>query len=200
MKSPNRHQLRKAATHQKLIDAARDMIAKNDYNNVDILDITEHANVSKATFYKHFRNKEECVRELMHQGFDALLEKVLNDEVPATPEEALQWEYNSLKRVFLWASENRDFLLLLVGGAASPGLNQFGRTYLANIIETRLLERVALIASERADPPEIQAQATTGLLIQMVGWWLENDTGKSADDMAEILQRIIIHGLGPIQA
>ena len=63
--SQSRHAQRKAATHQGLIDAARDVIAEKGYNHVDILDITERANVSKATFYKHFANKEACVRELM---------------------------------------------------------------------------------------------------------------------------------------
>ncbi len=59
-----RHEQRKAATRQSLLDAARDVIAAKGYNNVEILDITDYANVSKATFYKHFPNKEACVRAL----------------------------------------------------------------------------------------------------------------------------------------
>ena len=62
----NGHQQRIAATRHAILAAARDVIIEKGYSHVDILDITERANVSKATFYKHFANKEDCVRRLMH--------------------------------------------------------------------------------------------------------------------------------------
>ena len=71
-KPPDRHSQRKAVTRQKLIDATQEVIVQKGYTQVDILDITERANVSRGTFYQHFRNKQECVRALMQQGFDAL--------------------------------------------------------------------------------------------------------------------------------
>jgi AcrR family transcriptional regulator len=133
-----RHEQRKASTHQSLLDAARDVIAEKGYNSVEILDITERANVSKATFYKHFPNKEACVRDLMEQGFDALKEQVLSGDTggPIQPE----WIEASFRQVFRWAEENRDFLLIMVGGAASTQLNAFGRNYMAQVVESRIID------------------------------------------------------------
>jgi AcrR family transcriptional regulator len=197
VKSLSRHDQRKAATHQSLIDAARDRIAAQGYNNVDILDITECANVSKATFYKHFSNKEACVRELIEQGFDALVEKVLGVErgTPVSP----QWIEDSFEQVFSWAQDNRAFLLIMVGGAASTQLNAFGRNYMAQVVERTIMAE--FVADDRPPkfPPPIQAQIITGVVIQLLGWWLENDTGYSARQMARISLEALLEGIGSAQ-
>lgn len=194
----SRHEQRKAATHQDLIDAARDVIAEKGYNNVDILDITERANVSKATFYKHFTNKEACVRELMEQGFDALVAQIIQvkrDET-ITPE----WVENSFRQVFSWAEDNREFLLIMVGGAASTQLNAFGRTYMAQVVERTIMSEFAQPHIHQRFSTTIQAQIITGTVIQLLGWWLENDTDYSAADMAAIVREALLTGIGQIHS
>jgi len=193
--SLSRHAQRKAATHQSLLDAAREMIADKGYNSVEILDITERANVSKATFYKHFANKEECVRELMEQGFDALAEEILGKQghVSITPE----WVHISFSRIFGWAEENRELLLVMVGGGASTQLNAFGRSYMAQIIERTIVTEFVQTAQPPRFPAKVTAQLITGIMIQLLGWWLETDTGYSVDEMAQIVAATLRYGVAP---
>ncbi len=189
----NRHQQRKAATREAMLAAAREVIIEKGYNHVDILDITERANVSKATFYKHFANKEDCVRELMHDGFDALAEEIFQGGRVAPSHEA--WLRQSLERVLNWAAENRAFMLIMVGGAASSHLNAFGRQYMVDLVE-RTIDEFELDANISPYPHDVRAQVITGMLIQLLGWWLESDTGYSASELAEMIQAIVIRGLG----
>jgi AcrR family transcriptional regulator len=191
-----RFEQRKASTRQSLLDAARDVIAEKGYNRVEILDITERANVSKATFYKHFPNKEACVRGLMEQGFDALVEQILSVECdgPINPE----WVESSFQQIFRWAENNREFLLIMLGGAASTQLNAFGRNYMAEVVERRIIDEVKKQAPTTPFlPPQVQAQIVTGIMIQLLGWWLENNTGYSADDMAHMACEVLRNGLAP---
>lgn len=191
-----RYEQRKANTHQSLLDAARDVIAGKGYNHVEILDITERANVSKATFYKHFPNKEACVRDLMEQGFDALAEEILSVACDRPIE--FEWVENSFQQIFRWAENNRDFLLIMVGGAASTQLNAFGRNYMAEVVERRIIDEVKKQDQTASFlPPKIQAQVVTGIVIQLLGWWLENDTEYSANDMAHMACEVIRNGLAP---
>lgn len=191
----SRHAQRKAATHQSLLDSAREVIAAKGYNSVEILDITDHANVSKATFYKHFANKEECVRELMEQGFDALAGEILGQKapVPITP----AWVRGSFEQLFGWAEENRELLLVMVGGGASTQLNAFGRSYMAQIIERTIVTEFVQTAHPPRFPARITAQLITGIMIQLLGWWLETDTGYSADEMASIVAAALRYGVAP---
>lgn len=185
----SRHERRREETHQKLLDALREMIVTKGYNNVDILDITEQADVSKATFYKHFNNKEQAVRELMLTGFDALVAEIFSIESENTDD----WMFNSFYKLFRWAAENRRLLLIMVGGAASTQLNAFGRSYMVDITERAMLQYSPPSARYT---PEIRSQLITGIIIQMLGWWLESDTGHSAHDMATLLNEVLHNALG----
>ncbi len=188
----NRHQQRKAATRQAILAAARDVIIEKGYSHVDILDITERANVSKATFYKHFANKEDCVRQLMHTGFDALAEDIFRGGRVAASREV--WVRQSLERVLNWAAEHREFMLIMVGGAASSQLNTFGRQYMVDLVG-RTIDEFEPGAHVSPYPRDIRAQVITGILIQTLGWWLESDTGYSAAALAQIIQEIVNRGL-----
>lgn len=195
---PNRHEQRKAVTRQQLIDAARALIVQQGYNNVDILDITERANLSKATFYKHFANKEDCVRALMQQGFDALVSQVMGAKCNA-PVNA-EWIEGALETVFAWADENRELLLIMVGGASSSQLNRFGRGYMVEVIERIIMHEFTPAELPRTYSPVIQAQVITGILIQLLGWWLEHTTGYTPYAMGEMVYAIIQNGLGSLPA
>ncbi len=187
----DRHERRKAATHQRLIDAARDLISAKGYSQVDILDITERADVSKATFYKHFDNKEACVRELMEQGFNALVAEIIS--APRVHPFDPDWARASFERVFRWAEEHRELMLIMVGGAASTQLNAFGRQYLATVIERTLINEFP--QQTLSVPPHVLAQIVTGMMIQLLGWWLENDTGYTAADLADFMLGVLQRGV-----
>ncbi|MCZ7541843.1 MAG: TetR/AcrR family transcriptional regulator [Anaerolineae bacterium] len=193
-----RHGRRKAATHQRLIDAARDLISAHGYGQVDILTITERADVSKATFYKHFANKEACVRELVGQGFDALVAEIVS--APRAHPFDPAWVKGSFERAFRWAQENRELMLIMVGGAASTQLNAFGRQYLAAVIERTLISEFPQRTLTSPIPAHLVAQIVTGMMIQLLGWWLENDTGYTATDLAEFMLIALQRGITAQQA
>ena len=196
-KPPDRHSQRKAVTRQKLIDATQEVIVQKGYTQVDILDITEQANVSRGTFYQHFRNKEECVRALMQQGFDALSAEISGSKVtfPSRPE----WAMRSFSRVFNWADEHRELLTVMVGGTVSPELNAFGRDYMTQVIERHILEDPVLLEQSQLQlyPADVLAQIVTGMVIQVLGWWLNNETEYSPEHMGKMLRDIIFFGVTP---
>jgi len=191
--APNRHEQRKAATRLKLLQAAREEIVEKGYDNVDILDITERANVSKATFYQHFPNKEECARQLMLQGYEALVSEILTDELDAPSRK--EWVLRSYQKLFSWAEANRQFLQIMLGGAASHQLNIFGQHYMVSLVERLLVERGFDLPNSRYPAP-VMAQIISGLLIQMLRWWLEADTGYTAQDMAQLVDDVLTNGIG----
>ena len=53
------------ATRQKLLDAARAVFAEKGLDSARIDEITERADVGKGTFYYHFGNKGQLIRQLI---------------------------------------------------------------------------------------------------------------------------------------
>jgi AcrR family transcriptional regulator len=77
--SPSRTKRRKARTRQKLIDAAREMLATGTAAQASIQEITDAADVGFGSFYNHFSSKGELfeaavtdVLEELGQSFDEL--------------------------------------------------------------------------------------------------------------------------------
>lgn len=188
----DRHAQRKAATHQKILDAAQDLIAQRGYVQVDVSDITDYANVSRGTFYQHFTNKGACVQELVQQGFESLVQEILANRQEAPS--ANIWGRDSLVRVFTWARENQELLQIILGGAASPKLNSFSRNYMATIIEQALHDNAGNW-SESQLPDTIRAQVITGVLIQLLNWWMETENDYSPEQMAEMSYIVFTSGL-----
>ena len=69
--SVSRTERRKALTRQKLIDAARRLLADNTASTASIQDITEAADVGFGSFYNHFESKAQL--------FDAAVLTVLDE-------------------------------------------------------------------------------------------------------------------------
>ena len=51
-------------TRQRLVDAARDLFLRNGTRGTSVDDIAKAAGTSRATFYAHFTDKQDVVREM----------------------------------------------------------------------------------------------------------------------------------------
>jgi AcrR family transcriptional regulator len=69
----SRHNRRAQRTRSKLLDAARTLFTEQGIEMTSIDDITRRADVGKGTFYYHFTNREEIVKELIDWVIDQLL-------------------------------------------------------------------------------------------------------------------------------
>jgi len=57
-------------TRQRLVDAARDLFLRNGTRGTSVDDIAKAAGTSRATFYAHFTDKQDVVREMARGMWD----------------------------------------------------------------------------------------------------------------------------------
>jgi AcrR family transcriptional regulator len=62
---------------QRLFEAAAAVFAATGYADASAESISRAAGMSKATFYEHFANKEECILALFDQAYAVLLERMV---------------------------------------------------------------------------------------------------------------------------
>src|SRR5215468_5244059 len=63
-------------TRQMLRDAMVATILEKGYDATSIQDITERAGLRRATFYLHYRDKEELMVSMIHDTIDDLIGKM----------------------------------------------------------------------------------------------------------------------------
>jgi AcrR family transcriptional regulator len=69
-----------------LMNTARILFFKHGIRRITVEEICETANVSKVTFYKFFRNKDDLVMKIMEEWFDAGIREfqiIRNESIPA---------------------------------------------------------------------------------------------------------------------
>src|SRR3954453_5353795 len=64
---PDRQARRREATRGKLIEAAKDLFARQGVDNTRIQEITDEADVGFGSFYNHFESKEAIVEAVFEE-------------------------------------------------------------------------------------------------------------------------------------
>ncbi|MBP8536246.1 TetR/AcrR family transcriptional regulator [Streptomyces sp. MK37H] len=81
---PGRRERKKAATRQKIADAALRLFLERGYDAVGIRDVAAEADVAVTTLFSHFASKEALVFE-QDQDFEQRLTQAVTDRAPHEP-------------------------------------------------------------------------------------------------------------------
>lgn len=170
-------------TRQLLRDALVALILEKGYENIYVTDITDRANVSRATFYLHFKDKEELLTRSLYAVFDELVEQIGD----LTAETLMTFDAPMRRAPFEHASRHRDlYRVALISKHSVPAVSDSVREYVSRQIERQL--KNILPADNQRVPLPIVANYIAGAQLAMISWWLEQDEGAySAAYMAEML-------------
>jgi AcrR family transcriptional regulator len=133
--SPGGHNRQVRKTRAALLDAFGELVLARRYPDIRIADIIRRADVGRSTFYEHFRNKDDILRQSL-TGVLAHLADAVEDG--CDPER--------LRFVLDHFRENRPAAHGMLNGPSSPQVV----TVLAGLIEERL---AALRPSPVGRPP-----------------------------------------------
>ena len=81
---PGRRERKKAATRQKIADAALRLFLERGYDAVGIRDVAAEADVAVTTLFSHFASKEALVFE-QDEDFEQRLTRAVTDRAPHEP-------------------------------------------------------------------------------------------------------------------
>lgn len=70
-------EVRLSRQRERLFEAAAHVFATTGYADASAESISRAAGMSKATFYEHFANKEECILALFDRAYQVLIERML---------------------------------------------------------------------------------------------------------------------------
>ncbi len=68
----NKTDLRVTRTRKMILEAFMELVSEKGYNNVTIQNIAEEAMINRATFYAHFKDKEDLYESIFDQSLNAL--------------------------------------------------------------------------------------------------------------------------------
>lgn len=173
-------------TRKFLRDSLMALILEEGYDEISIQDITEKANLGRATFYLHYKDKDELLLEVMDQLIVDFM-----DQVPQLTE--AHWHLEDTKtivKLFDFAAEHFDlYRILIIGSGGITAARQLHRSIAENI-KKFIQDEVKARSAEPVVPIDFIANYFTGSLLATIYWWLDNDLPYSAEEMAEMFQKV----------
>ncbi|GAA0360424.1 TetR/AcrR family transcriptional regulator [Microbispora corallina] len=170
MSQPN---VRVRRTRALLREALVELIEDRGFERVTVGELTSRAMVSRAAFYRNYRDKYELVEQIFDE---AMAEMTADDEAdPRSP--ARRWAD------FLGHIDAYHRLYgALLGRKGSPWFADRMRAALAAMSSGHLPGR---------DPDSLVPSVISAMMVQSILWWLEHDRPCASDEIAERSSRLI---------
>jgi AcrR family transcriptional regulator len=177
-----------ARTRQLLRDALTALILERGYDTITIQDITDKANLGRATFYLHFKDKDELLTASLEEVFEDLKVRI----GAPSKEGFLSGNSPAAIVIFEHVAENRDLYRVMLKAQGLAGLLKNIREYIAANVE----ERFRTVMPKDTDLPySMLGHYCAGSVITLATWWLENDMPHTPEEMAHIYNRLITNGM-----
>lgn len=166
-------------TRQQLGEALISLILEKGYDAISIKDITDRADVAHATFYRHYRDKDELLAQR--------LQEVIQEIEAFTREPSLQDAEGYL--IFKHAEENNTlYRILLSSQGTSQVRKRVKETIAANILRTCKPLRSA---QRGIIPPEAAANHIAGSMLLLIEWWLDENMPYPPHHMAKVYEQLV---------
>jgi AcrR family transcriptional regulator len=169
-------------TRRLLSDSLLTLARQQDVSAITIHQITEHADINRATFYQHFRDKDDLLNQAIDQ-FIADLRIECRDVLSGTSPLDPAVVHPSIAGTFRQIREHADLFRQLLG---KDGSMVFA-TRLRLHLEELFLQSWAAMHPEGApaNPPVgVRARAAASGSIGIIGWWLEQTEPESPEIIA----------------
>ena len=192
-----RAQRRREQTRQDLLSAARRVLSRYGFHRTKIVDIASEAGVAVGTFYLYYPTKEALFLEMVEDTVGLLKAEIDRLESPAA--DPIERARAGCETFFRFAQENRDLFRIVFGhGATFHGVIHRAQDLFISGVATNLVTGMRT-GVFRPNRPDVVAHAFIGMLIQVVSWWIEQET-IPLSEVTESLLEFTFHGLAANRA
>lgn len=172
-------------TKRLLGEAILDLVVEQEYDAITINEITDRADVNRATFYLHYESKDELLYEALEGKFDELAASFQGVLTSAPIWEQKEVDYLTYEHV----AENAKLYKVILG--------ERGMGYIIN----RILEYISLMSFKLLSdslppnvdlpiPAELIARHHAGSHYALLSWWVQNDMPYSAEYMVDLSKQL----------
>jgi AcrR family transcriptional regulator len=191
-------------TRQALRKALVELIQEKGYDAISVEEITQRANLGRATFYLHYKDKDDI---LLEEFSEKVSDQVrLISEIPAAfwaPDQVFnELDQNNklilpMQLIFKHAAENAEFYRVMLRGESTKRIaDRINAIVIASyneVLRSKFPNKPALIYQEI--PLDILAVYFSGALLSCLSWWLEQDPMPKTELITRIFQNLYIPGV-----
>ncbi len=176
-----------------IVEAFMALVAEKGYEAVSVQDIADRAMINRATFYAHFRDKQDLYDAI----FDAALDKI---SIFFDPEKLVSGntiQVRKIEKILTQIYEviylKRDFYLTILNGSSTEPF----RERLAKILYERyndIFNRLKITENEMEIPIDFIIEYMSSIFMGTLHWWITHDSEMTAEQLAKLVIKLIGNG------
>jgi AcrR family transcriptional regulator len=190
-------EVRQDRQRRRLNEAAAAVFARVGYSEATAEAIAREAGMSKATFYEHFDNKEDCICALFDTAAETLLGAIsgaATDTAGAelSPRERYRQSVVAFLEVLAAHPDYAQTLLVEIIGAGPRAIERRDRVLaaFATYIDHRNAEDAAAGLVPRLASPD-DAFAIVGAVVELASRQIRNSEPADVRDLTPVVERLI---------
>ena len=176
-------------TCQQLREALVALIEEKGFAAITVQEIVDRAGLNRATFYLHYRDKQDLLAQSLRDAIDELMA-----DIGASTDERGQLVVDEsprpIRAVFEHVAQHAQFYRVMLSAEGVASFMAGVRGYMAEIT-LKWLDALQPDAAQSLVPLEIVANSLSWSLLGVLIGWLEHDMPHSPEYMAEQFRLII---------
>jgi AcrR family transcriptional regulator len=169
---------RQVRSRNALTGALLELLEEKPFDQLTIREISARAGTGYATFFRHYATKEALLSDVASEEIADLLNRTL----PVLHDAS---SYESTRALCRHVADHRNlWVALLTGGAAG-------------ILRDEFIRQARYLPREFSDvkswlPSDLAVVYGAGATMDLLAWWLAQDESYSPEQIAAILNRLVI--------
>jgi AcrR family transcriptional regulator len=182
----SRVQRRVARTKAAIEDAFVALVLERGYDRVAVEDITDRADLARATFYAHYPNKQAVQFSVFNRLTEDLVQRIADQGGPATVvhRDAIQAAYKQ-------AAEMPDLYRACLSDART---RQAHLSTLSRYAEENFGDRLKALGQQPRVPVPLMARAFVGAHVAVLEAWLAGELDGDVEELASMTLNLLIRG------
>ena len=174
-------------TRDALGDALVALMHEKNFDDITVQHVLDRAGVGRATFYAHYRDKEDLFMSDMEEFFIMAASVLKRHNASAR-------RLVPIRELFSHLRDVREFYLALVASGKANDTFELGRGIFARSIDERLEA-----AGVPMDPlhRSAQAHALAGSMFSLLDWWMDKGMKTDPQQLDDLFHRMAWKGLEP---
>jgi AcrR family transcriptional regulator len=182
----SRVQRRVARTKAAIEDAFVALVLERGYDRVAVEDITDRADLARATFYAHYPNKEAVQFSVFNRLTEDLVQRIADEGGPSN-----MVHRDAISAAYKHAAEMPDLYRACLGDARTRRAHL---STLSRYAEQNFRDRLAALGNQPRVPVPVMARAFVGAHVTILEAWLAGELDGDVEELASMTLDLLIHG------
>jgi AcrR family transcriptional regulator len=182
----SRVQRRVARTKAAIEDAFVQLVLEHGYDRVTVEDITDRADLARATFYAHYPNKEAVQFSVFNRLTEDLVQRIADQGGPPNVVHR-----DAISAAYKHAAEMPDLYRACLSDTRT---RQAHLSTLSRYAEQNFRDRLTALGKQPRVPVPVMARAFVGAHVAILEAWLAGELNSDVEELASMALDLLIYG------